>query len=231
MTDITPDSTDRDSALSLPLVSLIVANLATIVLALLQGWDIGTVICIYWFQSIVIGFFTVLRILSFPADRIVPSGEKGLRGGGLVPGMGRDVFTGPGAWFAKFFVACFFALHYGFFHAVYLAFLAALGFLQTVNFGDPDLLLACGIFVLNHLVSFLFYRHEEPGGPVGIREMVTEPYRRIFPMHLTIMLAVFASFAIPLGVGWYSSLLLVFFLAVKTWADVKGHVEKHRGQG
>jgi len=214
--------------LSRPLVSLVVANLATIILALLQDWDVGTVIFIYWFQSVVIGIFTIAQILTFPAAGVRASGGSRLWGGGLLPDLARIALPGPGVWLVRLVLAGFFAFHYGFFHWIYLIFLAAFGFLQTVNFGDPDLILACGIFVINHLYSFIFYRGKEPGELTGLKEVITQPYQRILPMHLTIMLAGFASFAIPFTSGWYNQLVLVFFLGVKTYADVKGHVEKHR---
>ena len=40
-----------------PVLSLIFANLVTIVLAILGNWDLATVMFIYWAQSIIIGIF------------------------------------------------------------------------------------------------------------------------------------------------------------------------------
>jgi hypothetical protein len=46
-----------------PLISLLSANLVTIVLAIAGNWDAGSVIFIYWVQSVIIGIFTVTSIV------------------------------------------------------------------------------------------------------------------------------------------------------------------------
>ena len=56
-----------------PVVSLILANLVTIVLAILGNWDLATVMFIYWAQSIIIGIFSVISILG--ADTACPCGK------------------------------------------------------------------------------------------------------------------------------------------------------------
>lgn len=68
-----------DLIYSIPVISLIAANLITIILAVLGNWDLATVMFIYWAQSIIIGFFTVMNILLVnvppPATGQVPPGQ------------------------------------------------------------------------------------------------------------------------------------------------------------
>lgn len=45
-------------------IILLVSNLIVIILAVIQKWDTSTVLWVYWMQSIIIGFFQFLRILS-----------------------------------------------------------------------------------------------------------------------------------------------------------------------
>lgn len=45
-------------------ISLLVSNIIVITLAIVQKWDVSTVLWVYWTQSIIIGFFQFLRILS-----------------------------------------------------------------------------------------------------------------------------------------------------------------------
>lgn len=139
----------------LPLLPLLVANGVTIALALFQDWDLGALLAVCWFQSVAIGFFTLVRLLG------VPAGDSGWS---RLPSL---------------FLAGFFAVHYGLFHLVYLVFLT--GFFLAGSGGAPDsagIALGCAIFLVNHLVSFLWYRPREEVAPAAI---FAEPYARIVP--------------------------------------------------
>ena len=183
----------------LPLLSLLLANGVTIVLALLQDWNLSTVLAVYWFQSVAIGFFALVRLLAVPA--------------------------GDGGWsrLPSFFLAAFFAVHYGLFHLVYLVFLT--GFFLAGSIGEADLpgiALGCAVFLVNHLVSFLWYRPREETAPAAI---FTEPYARIVPMHITIIAGGFVTALLPGALG--TRLVLLLFLLLKTAADVIAHQRKH----
>lgn len=56
--------------------ALIATNFGVLVLALYQQWDIGTVIWIYWCQSVIIGFFQFFRILSLRHFTTDDTGEQ-----------------------------------------------------------------------------------------------------------------------------------------------------------
>ena len=185
----------------LPLLSLLAANGVTILLALLQDWNLSTVLGVYWFQSVAIGFFTLVRLLA------VPAGDGGLS---RLPSL---------------LLAAFFAVHYGLFHLVYLVFLT--GFFLAGSVGDvdvPGITLGCAVFLVNHLVSFLWYRPREEAAPAAI---FAEPYARILPMHLTIIGGGFASAMLPGAAG--TRLVLLLFLLLKTGVDVAAHLKKHAG--
>lgn len=183
----------------LPLLSLLLANTVTIALALLQDWPLGTVLGVYWFQSVTIGLFTFVRLAGVPAR-----------------GDGRERFKGIA-------LAGFFAVHYGLFHFVYLVFLVS--FALTGTYGTPDPLgiaLGCAVFFVNHLVSFLWYRPREEASPEAI---FSEPYARIVPMHLTIIFGAFVTAMLPGATG--TRLVLILFLLLKTVADIAAHMKKH----
>jgi Family of unknown function (DUF6498) len=204
----------RPTSLSDPRVSLIVANAVTIFLAMVQGWNLATTLLIYWFQSVTIGFFTLIQILMFR--------EPG--NGAELPG-GRSSPISP---LRNVGMAGFFAMHYGIFHLVYLSFILSFWFLLGFDLQAlPDLLLACVIFFVNHLYSFLFYRGQEETENVTLREIFSRPYARIIPMHLTIILGGFV-IAFYIGSGQDPSRVLVLvFLLLKTLADLWAHVRKH----
>jgi hypothetical protein len=205
-----------------PVLSLIFANLVTIVFAVLGNWDLATVMFIYWAQSIIIGIFTVISLISadtaaLGADLQKPIDERG----------GMEKITPRFVWFYTCMLAGFFTLHYGLFHWVYLNFIVESGFFGTVNFADPNIWLSCALFFANHLYSYITYRNEGQKGAGYVNEQFFTPYRRIIPMHLTI---IFGSIVIlALGVFGITSTLpvLVLFLLLKTHSDITAHLIRH----
>lgn len=183
---------------------LLLSNAATIAIALLDGWTASEVMWVYWFQSVAIGFFNVLRIL---------------RLGGLPPGgAGRG---GPGdapARTTSWSSAVFFAVHYGFFHFGYFIFLAAGGGVP----GALDLLLlgiCAGGFLVNHAVSYRENVEDDLRRRPRVESVMFYPYLRIIPMHVTII------FGGTLAGG--STWALLLFLSLKTAADLAMHLVEH----
>jgi hypothetical protein len=101
------------------------------------------------------------------------------------------------------------------------------GIFGNVNFADTTLWLSCGFFFANHLYSHITYRHEGQKGAGYVNEQFFTQYRRIIPMHLTI---IFGSIVIlALMVAGISSTMpvLVLFLLLKTYSDISAHRIKH----
>lgn len=203
--------------------ALVFANLLTLVLAVWQNWDIVTVLLIYWCQSIIIGIFNVLRILSIKKVVIEKPGE--------LKGMGLDAFDQiqkqvPSDW-VKIGAAIFFTIHYGFFHFIYLVFLLAFAFsppfgaAEGIDFGA--ILIAVTILFVSHLFSFVYHFKEER--PQSLQGVMMGPYVRIIPMHFII---VFGGIFILAGV--FSQPVIAVFLLLKTGADLIMHYSEHSGR-
>ncbi len=185
---------------------LLFSNLLTIYLATKENWDLSTILGIYWFQSVTIGFFNFIRILSLKSFS-----TKG------VQVNGQSVQSSRGT---KIFIAFFFLFHYGFFHVIYLVFLFVSSFLKAFDLGfgvvDFKYIFSVGVlFFLNHLFSY-FYNRPKDSEKQNIGTLMFYPYARIIPMHLTII------FGFIFGNG------LVLFLGLKTLADIIMHVIEHR---
>jgi hypothetical protein len=206
-----------------PVLSLLFANLVTIVLAVIGNWDLATVMFIYWAQSIIIGFFTVLTLLLAEIPPEAPETESPeLQPGGLKTIHIRNPWAGKGI------LAGFFILHYGFFHWVYFSFIVESGIFGTVNLADPNIWLSCGLFFVNHLYSYITYTRHQTKGTLDIIETLVSPYRRIVPMHMTIIFGGILLLILQLA-GIQSTLpVLVLFLVIKTGADMAAHIDKHR---
>lgn len=117
----------------------------------------------------------------------------------------------------KIFTAFFFAFHYGFFHFIYAIFL--FNFFQSspgLNF--QNLLLGFIIFFANHLFSFIQNRVQDEKLKPNISTLLLQPYIRIIPIHLVLIL----------GIILGNQNKLIFFLVLKTFADLTTHNIKHK---
>ena len=186
--------------------ALVVSNLVTIVIALLQQWPIALVIWIYWCQSVTIGVFMALRMAAL--RNFSTEGFKI---------NDRSVEPTPST---RRQTVAFFILHYGFFHFGYFMFLA--GVVPAAE--DLMWMLICvGTFVVNHLLSFRHNVEADLEGRPNIGTLMFLPYARVVPMHLCVGLAAGAA-----EEGATTSAALAFFLLLKTVADVVMHVVEHR---
>ena len=187
--------------LDLSAYMLIVSNIITIFFAIKENWSLLTIMLIYWFQSVTIGLFNFIRILrlkNFSTENFYINKRP------VKPTERTKKFT-----------ALFFAIHYGFFHFGYLVFLLQkLNIKATVLF---PIIISSIVFFVNHLFSFLAHR-EELNKKQNIGKVMFFPYARIIPMHLTIVFGVFLI---------KNPIALVFFLLLKTFADLVMHQLEH----
>jgi len=214
-------------------VSLLLSNLIAIFLAVNQNWNLLTLIWIYWFQSLTIGFFHFLKMLGvkdFSVEKIHLGPGKQTKSNSM---KSNPLDLG------RLFFAFFFALHYGMFHLFFGFFLlfatafnsplgggAITSFLGVGPAEYSSLALVpfvAGIFFINHLVSFLFYR-KKPAEKPNLAAMMFFPYFRIVPTHFIIVFG--ANFIGSAG----NQTLLVLFLLLKTAVDVVMHWVEHRNQ-
>jgi hypothetical protein len=205
-----------------PVLGLILANLATIALAILQGWDTTTILFIFWVQSLIIGFFTVIRLLS--ADTALLADELGKAeewtGRGPVASRGR-------VWTYKILVAAFFLFHYSLFHLFYYLLFISDGVFGPVNPAGDAVWITCAIFLASHLVSLLWYRKGEKRGGQYMADAILLPYNRIVPMHLTMIIGgtiagLFQFFGVVTELP-----VLVVFLLLKMYMDIRMHIVLH----
>ncbi len=185
--------------------SLLTANLTTIALAILERWDLHTMLWLYWWQSVVIGFFNMVKILL-----LREFSTENFRLGNT---------PAPPTTDTKIFTAFFFLFHFGLFHLVYAIFLSRGSMARSAATVSPAWHAAAAfdfnliLFFANGLFTFLFNRDWARSGQ-NLGTVMFAPYYRIIPMHMTIILA-----------GFFSpGALLYVFLLFKTASDVISHV-------
>jgi len=182
-------------------IILITSNIITIFIALIQNWEPIQIMLVYWIQSVIIGFFTFIKIISLKefSTKNFKTNNKNVE-----PNSG-----------TKYSTAFFFLVHYGGFHAGYLLILI-LEFQLKLN--TLLLLIPSILFFINHLYSFVYNYKADSEKVRNIGSIMFFPYARIIPMHLTI---IFGSFLAA------NQFTLILFLGLKTIADVIMHLIEH----
>jgi hypothetical protein len=185
------------------LTFLLITNLATMVLAVLQQWNITDLLWIYWGQNVVIGYYNMHRIVDL--DRFST--------GGFIISI-RPVE--PTSETRRCTAVCF-ALLYGLFHLVYGVFLLTTFRIHS-GFPVAGVLLCILAFWFTHRFSYRYNRERDSDIP-NIGSLMFFPYVRIIPMNLVILLGG--------PIAGDDPVALVLLLMLKTLADVALHVIEH----
>jgi len=187
------------------IVTLLFANLIPLY-GVLSGQISGNeLLLLYWFESAIVGFFTILKILFVPKDHL----QKIL----LIP---------------------FFITHYGGFmlgHLLFLTIIVSLsssqesfailkfpdGLLQRLTIPVMALYFSHGVsFFVNYIGKKEYERH-------SLGYFMTAPYARIMVMHVAILFGWGAT--LILRNSFVSSMLLI---ALKVVVDVMAHLQERK---
>lgn len=193
-------------------LALIFSNLLVIFFAIVDDISANDILWIYWSQSVIIGVFNFIKILS-----LKEFSTEGFKQGNkqVLPTRGTKIST-----------AIFFLFHYGFFHIIYAVFLGAFsGISHSTSEGSKTkyLLFSAAMFFVSSLIEFINYRKAESDELPNIGQIMFAPYVRIIPMHLTIILGGF----IGAAGGFFSTntnlAIIILFTAIKTVVDLVTH--------
>lgn len=152
--------------------------------------EFNTIVWIYWMQSILIGFFNFIDLITVknPDETSMKMNDQPVTKSNM----------GCAAWF--------FLFHFGFFHFVYAIFLLT-GNLKGTN--GKIVLITAGILFAESTLQLLRRKRVPNTVKVNVGKMFMTPYIRIVPMHLMILA--------PAMLGISGSIL---FLILKTFADI-----------
>jgi hypothetical protein len=205
--------------------ALVLANLVPLAGVLFFGWDALALLLLYWLENLVVGAYTLLRMVRAEGFKAI----------------------GPGAFFL-FHYGFFCAIH-----GVFVVSIASMGaetnpadalfaddapfplmpFLLLANLLDwigtemPALLFLPLLgFVISHGLSF--FEHVVLGGEDkgrSAQKIMGDPYRRIALLHVAILAG--AGVIVSMG-GGSAAPMLVVLVALKTWIDLAQHRKAHR---
>ena len=201
-------------------VALLVANAIPLIGVLFLGWNVWTILTIYWLENGVVGIFNILKMAR--AEGPEPTGRA------ATLYNGRPVGTTASA---KAALIPFFIVHYGIFWVVHGIFVLTLPQFQA--FGgesagirsDPVaiLLVLFGLFI-SHAVSF---RSNYIGRGEYLRTSVSAqmnaPYGRLIVLHLTIIVG-----GLAIATTGAPSAAVLILVLLKTALDLGLHLSEHR---
>jgi hypothetical protein len=214
-----------EDSFSLPLLALLAANSIPLAGVMFLGWDVFSIVILYWAENLAIGFYNVLKMVfvkvDFPKDHL-----------------------------GKLFFIPFFCVHFGGFTAAHglfilLIFKKGSGDLMNENpwpcfFVFLQLLFnvikqvyaiipadmkyaLLGLFI-SHGISFVYnyflkgeYEREK------INSLMAKPYKRVIVLHVTVLVGGFLSLAL----GEPAAILFVL-VVLKTVLDVNFHLRERR---
>ena len=203
---------------TLPQLALLLANLIPIFGVLYLDWDVGSIIVLYWAENLVIGLYTILKML--------------VTGG--IGALGRILFF-------CIHYGIFAAVHGAFVLELTdyagistmpetvtswpgpLALIEKL-YNRILSAAQNDVLWVLLAMLLSHGASFLLlfigqgeYRETTPA------KLMQAPYKRVAILHVTVILGAFLVIHMGSPIG-----LLLALVALKTGVDIILHIRSHK---
>ena len=241
----------RTSSDERSVIALVVANLIPLAGVVFFGWNLATILVIYWLENGIVGFRNVPRMALAGGDSGL--GARRIQGSSAT---GPSSSPMPGLAGGSALLIVFFLVHYGIFWFVHGVFVFAItsGLLTDPGFGldpgfvtDPNFVTGLGpstldiataptgpvwsqvglaglALFISHGLSFFFdYVRGGEYRTTSIAVQMFQPYGRVVVMHVTILLGAFLTLALgsPLG-------LLIVLVVLKTALDLALHARRHR---
>jgi hypothetical protein len=239
----------RTSSDERSVIALLIANLIPLVGVAFFGWNLATILIIYWLENGIVGLWNV--------PRMALAGRQSVLGGRPTPSVAATpprttALLGSGCGSTAFIA--FFVVHYGLFWFVHGVFVFAItsgfmsgfgpsfgpsfgpGFVTDPAIFSPDVvsvstgpvwsqvgLAGLALFISHGLSFFLDYVRGGEYKTTSIAIQMFQPYGRVVVMHVTILLGAFLTFALGSPIG-----LLIVLVALKTALDLGLHARRHR---
>jgi hypothetical protein len=203
--------------------ALVLANLVPFVGVLALGWELHSLLVVYWLESAVVGALTIPKMVR-AADPDAPARPDSFAGLADLAGA-EDGTVALVSLVALFGRIAFFCVHYGLFWVVHGAFVLRFPtFFADLAWASPRVVAtgAVGLLV-SHVVS---YRRDYVAGreyeQTTPEELMSAPYRRVLVLHLTVLGGAVGAAAVGVPLA-----ALALMVVVKTALDLRGYWREH----
>lgn len=213
--------------------ALIAVNVVPLFGVLFLGWDLFTIMFLFWAESAVIAFYTILKLVTIKKLTLDSHKQKQIEQQFGNSAKAKKIIAGVTI-IVKLFMTGFFIVHFGIFMAVHLAFIV--GFFGTQESFTLDAELLPGLILtvrsllpvialmfVSHGISFVqnFSRKNEQS-LLDAQSTMMLPYKRVVIMHITILIGGFLTMLLGTPV-W----ALVLLIVLKGFGDLRGHLKEH----
>lgn len=209
---------------------IVITNLIPLFGVLLLSWQLRDVVLLFFFETIVIGIFNMLKMAVAKPSRDNPA-------------------------FLRFILIPFFASHYNFFilgQGIFIMILIVLPEYKGVNIFAQEVVVSGGLesiisffspywqyawqgrfplvfayfaIIISHLFDFVYHFiiKKERERPLDVGKMMFAPYRRIFVQQFVIIFGafLFLTFETPL-------VFLALLIVLKIFIDLRTHYDEHK---
>jgi hypothetical protein len=200
------------------LLALVLVNLLPLLGVLFFNWDVAALVVLYWSENLVLGFYTVLKMLvKSPLGGLGKSLFFLIHYGGFCAVHGvfimallvdGNVDPMPGDPWPLFLV----------FPQLLINVVR-----QVLDYAPPQWLFAFVALVISHGISFVMnFLLADERDALTLRDLMGAPYGRIVVLHVAIILGGFAVMALGEPVA-----LLVVLVLLKLGLDIKLHLREH----
>jgi len=207
--------------IGLPVLALVLANLIPIFGVLYLQWDVGSIVVLYWTENLIVGVYTVLKMLvtaRFGALFYILFFCLHYGGFCAVHGVfvleltefagEQTMATPPESWPGPL---------------VFIQLFINLG-RQVINAAPGEFLWASLALLLSHGISFiLLFIGQKEYLHTTRRELMNAPYKRIVVLHIAVIAGGFLVAALDSPIG-----LLIALVALKTGMDIMLHKQSHK---
>jgi len=218
-------------------ISLLLSNLIPLIGVLFLDWQVTTLLAIYWAESGIIGFYTVLKMAKsqkISNKEILKKFKDKLKKKDKVSKQKVKKFkqklknkVSNYQKITKLFLIIFFIFHFGGFmfgHGIFLlVFFSKFGNFQSVNLSGI-FLTVLGLFISHGISYYKNYIAGEEYKQYSPKELMGMPYSRIILMHLVIIFSAF----LTVIVGSHKVAALLLMIGLKIVFDLKSHIEEHK---
>jgi hypothetical protein len=197
-------------------VGLVAANAVPLVGVVGFGWDLHSLLVVYWIENAVVGLASVAKIHH----------AEGADDPEELPSIafnGRQLASLVGLSNRR--IAALFVGHYSAFWIAHGGFVVSFpSMFPRMDWASPGIVAVAAVGLVayhaaSYRVDYVGERKYEHSGPVTL---MIEPYRRVLVLHLTVLLAAFAVSAVGSPVG-----ALAVMVLMKTVLDLRGHWKEH----